>query len=135
MDFNKKDIRWVQRFSNYKKALSQLKEFVELGELSKFEKQGLIKSFEYTYELGWNTLKDYIFYQGNPDISGSRDTIREGFKLNLISDGEGWMDMLKSRNRTSHTYDEETAEEIISQIITKYTSLFEELHKTLSDKE
>ncbi len=130
----KNDIRWIQRFSNYKKALMQLKEFIELGELSKFEKQGLIKSFEYTYELGWNTIKDYLFFQGIPDISGSRDTIREGFKLNLISDGEGWMDMLKSRNRTSHTYDEDTAEEIINQIINKYISLFEDLHETFAKK-
>ena len=131
---NTNDIRWVQRFSNYKKALSQLKEFIELGELSKFEKQGLIKSFEYTYELGWNTIKDFLHYQGNPDISGSRDTIREGFKLNLISNGEGWMDMLQSRNRTSHTYDEETAEEIISLIINKYFQLFNDLQKILLSK-
>ncbi|MCK5029262.1 MAG: nucleotidyltransferase substrate binding protein [Bacteroidales bacterium] len=128
------DIRWIQRFSNYKKALDQLREFVMLKELSKFEKQGLIKSFEYTYELGWNTIKDYLYYQGNPDVSGSRDTIREGFKQNLISDGDGWMEMLQSRNRTSHTYDEDTAEEIVSQILTKYFHLFEELLETFSNK-
>ena len=93
---NSDDIRWKQRFTNYKKALSQLKEFIDLGDLSKFEKQGLIKSFEYTYELGWNTMKDYLIYQGNPDIGGSRDSIREGFKINLISDGDGWMDFVWS---------------------------------------
>lgn len=132
---NKEDIRWKQRFSNFQKALNQLTEFVELPKLSKFEKQGIIKSFEYTYELGWNTIKDYIKYQGNPDISGSRDTIREGFKMNLILDGDGWMDMLQSRNRTSHTYDEETADEIISLIITKYYVLFTDLRDTFSNKE
>ena len=132
---NADDIRWKQRFANYKKALSQLKEFIDLGELSKFEKQGLIKSFEYTYELGWNTMKDYIIYQGNPDIGGSRDAIREGFKMCIITDGEGWMDMLKSRNRTSHTYDEDTAQEIIDAIIIKYIHLFEDLQIALSGKE
>ncbi|MBN2519279.1 MAG: nucleotidyltransferase substrate binding protein, partial [Bacteroidales bacterium] len=126
---------WKQRFSNYKKALTQLKEFIELGELSKFEKQGLIKSFEYTYELGWNTMKDYLIYQGYPDISGSRDAIREGFKINLIADGEAWMDMLQSRNRTSHSYDEDTAEEIIQAILTRYVSRFDDLLKSLTEKE
>jgi nucleotidyltransferase substrate binding protein (TIGR01987 family) len=129
------DIRWKQRFSNFQKALKQLSEFVEIPQLSKFEKQGLIKSFEYTYELGWNTIKDYLQYQGNPDISGSRDTIREGFKMNLITDGDAWMDMLQSRNRTSHTYDEETAEEITLLIINVYYNLFTNLRDTFLKKE
>lgn len=132
---NEEDIRWKQRFSNYKKALSQLNEFIDLEELTKFEKQGLIKSFEYTYELGWNTIKDYLIYQGISEITGSRDAIREGFKTNLISDGEAWMDMLQSRNRTSHTYDEDTAREIVDAIITKYIHLFNDLLKKLSEKE
>ncbi|MGB9499511.1 MAG: nucleotidyltransferase substrate binding protein [Dissulfuribacterales bacterium] len=125
------DIRWVQRFENFKKALQQLQKFIDKGELSELEKQGLVKAFEYTYELAWNTLKDFLEYQGQTDIYGSRDTIRQAFKLDLIGDGKSWMDMLKSRNKTSHTYNEETAEEICGAVQKKYYSLFLQLEKKL----
>lgn len=121
------DIRWEQRFTNYRKALAQLQKFVDKGDLSELEQQGLIKAFEYTYELGWNTLKDYLIYQGIVDLAGSRDAIREAFKAGLIADGEGWMEMLQSRNRTSHTYNEETAQEIATAILTRYATLFHAL--------
>lgn len=97
------DIRWKQRFSNYKKALCQLDEFMIQTELNKLEEQGLIKAFEYTYELAWNTLKDYLEYQGEADIAGARDAFRKSYAAGLIIDGEIWMDMLQSRNKTSHT--------------------------------
>ncbi|MEA3475471.1 MAG: nucleotidyltransferase substrate binding protein [Candidatus Cloacimonadota bacterium] len=122
-----KDIRWEQRFSNYQKALFQLNKFIDKGKLSELEKQGLIKSFEYTYELAWNTIKDFLEYQGITDIIGSRDTFREAFKVGIITDAETWIDMLKSRNRTSHTYNEEIANEICNSIVDKYFSLFVEL--------
>jgi nucleotidyltransferase substrate binding protein (TIGR01987 family) len=125
------DIRWVQRFSNFKKALRQLQKFIDKGELSDLEKQGLVKAFEYTYELAWNTLKDFLEYQGQTDIYGSRDTIRQAFKLDLIKDGKSWMDMLKSRNETSHTYNEETAEEICGAVQNIYYALFLQLDETL----
>lgn len=104
MNHQNKDIRWLQRFRNFNKAFSQLKTFIDKRELNELEKQGLIKAFEYTYELGWNTLKDYFEYQGNKNINGSRDAINEAFKLNLIEDREGWMQMFKDRNQTSHSY-------------------------------
>jgi len=119
-----KDIRWKQRFSNYRKALAQLNKFIEKGELSELEEQGLIKAFEYTYELAWNTLKDYLEYQGSTNIVGARDTFREAFKTGLISDGETWMDMLASRNKTSHTYNEKTAGEIAESVFQRYHNLF-----------
>lgn len=125
------DIRWEQRFSNYKKALAQLQKFIDKGELSELEKQGLIKAFEYTYELAWNTLKDFLEYHGQTEIFGSRDAIRKAFQLNLIDDGENWMDMLKSRNQTSHTYNEDTAVEISEAIINVYYSLFKHLETKL----
>lgn len=125
------DIRWKQRFSSYKKALDQLKKFIDKGELSELEAQGLIKSFEYTFELSWNTLKDFLEYRGQSNIYGSRDAIRKAFQLGLISEGEGWMDMLKSRNRTSHTYNEETAKEINEAVIHVYYPLFQQLKEKL----
>jgi nucleotidyltransferase substrate binding protein (TIGR01987 family) len=127
----KEDIRWEQRFANYRKALGQLEKFVVKGELSELEEQGLIKAFEYTYELGWNTMKDYLIHQGILDITGSRDTIREVFSHNLITDGEEWMNMLVSRNLTSHSYNEETADEIASAVVNSYFKLFKDLELKL----
>jgi nucleotidyltransferase substrate binding protein (TIGR01987 family) len=132
MIFDEKDIRWKQRFSNYQKALAQLQKFIDKGDLSELEKQGLIKAFEYTYELGWNTLKDFLTYRGQTDIYGSRDAIRKAFTSKLINDGEGWMDMLQSRNKTSHTYNEETAEEITNAVLTRYYALFKKLEARLT---
>ncbi|MFO7646381.1 MAG: nucleotidyltransferase substrate binding protein [Desulfosarcina sp.] len=126
-----KDIRWIQRFSNYQKALGQLKKFIDKGELSELEDQGLIKAFEYTYELAWTTLKDFLEYRGQTDIFGSRDVIRKAFQLNLINDGHRWMDMLASRNKTSHTYNRETAQEICQAVKNDYFSLFQQLETRL----
>lgn len=130
---SKEDIRWIQRFSNYRKALGQLEKFVLKGDLSDLEEQGLIKAFEYTYELGWNTLKDYLEYQGTLSMAGSRDVIREAFKVNLINDGEGWMNMLVSRNLTSHSYNEDTADEIARSITSSYFNLFKTLEGKLEN--
>lgn len=125
------DIRWQRRHDNFKKALTQLTKFIDKGELSELEEQGLIKAFEYTYELAWNTLKDFLEYQGQTDIYGSRDAIRKAFTLGLITDGDGWMDMLASRNKTSHTYNEETAQEISQAIQKTYAALLFELDRKL----
>jgi nucleotidyltransferase substrate binding protein (TIGR01987 family) len=127
------DIRWKQRFSNYQKALGQLQKFVDKGVLSELEEQGLIKAFEYTYELAWSTLKDFLEFRGQSDLFGSRDAIQKAFQLNLIEDGEGWMDMLKSRNRTSHSYNQETAREISNAVTTVYYALFQKLNKKLAN--
>ena len=126
-----KDIRWIQRFNSFKKALAQLQRFIDKGELSELEEQGLIKSFEYTYELAWSTLKDFLEYRGQTDIFGSRDAIRKSFALGLIEDGENWMDMLTSRNKTSHTYNQETADEICLAVVEVYFPLFVQLKEKL----
>lgn len=118
------DVRWQQRFDNYQKALAQLTKFIVKGELNELEEQGLIQAFEYTYELGWNVLKDYLQYQGNPNIAGSRDALREAFAVGLIADGEGWMKMLQDRNRTAHTYNEDVAAAIAANIKELYFALF-----------
>ena len=130
----KKDIRWQQRFSNYKRALQQLGEAVVLSEsreLSNLEKQGVIQAFEYTHELAWTSLKDFLEYKGQKDIYGSRDASRKAFQLGIIEDGEGWMDMIQSRNKTSQTYNKETAEEIVTAVTKRYYKLFNNLAETL----
>lgn len=127
-------IRWEQRFSNYQKALEQLEEFIEKGNLSKLEKQGLIKAFEYTYELAWNTMKDFLEDRGQTGIYGSRDVIRKAFRFDLIRDGKNWMEMIKDRNRTSHSYDEDIANSIAERISTVYYMLFENLKSEMLGK-
>ena len=142
-----RDIRWIQRFSNYKKALEKLQQSIEyiredyqneednLDEvLDEMMKEGLIQRFEYTHELVWNVMKDYAYYQGNTEIGGSRDATREAFKMNLIKNGHLWMEMIQNRNRTSHTYDKETAEEIYAAIINQYYDAFEDFKKTMQEK-
>ena len=118
------DIRWVQRFDNYQRALTQLTKFIDKGELNELEEQGLIQAFEYTHELAWNVLRDYLREQGNPNIYGSRDATREAFKLELIQDGDSWMDMIRDRNRTTHTYNQETAQAIVTNITGRFSTLF-----------
>jgi nucleotidyltransferase substrate binding protein (TIGR01987 family) len=130
----KSDIRWIQRFENYIKAFSQLEEAILLANkrpLSNLEEQGLIQAFEYTHELAWKTLKDFLNYQGNQEIYGSKDATRQAFKYELIENGEIWMDMIKSRNNSSHTYNESIAEEILNSIISNYYSEFKKLKEKL----
>ena len=124
---DREDLRWQQRLANYNRALYQLESAVQLAReraLSDLEKQGLIQAFEFTHELAWNVMKDYFVYQGQNLITGSRDAIRAAFNNGLIDDGEAWMNTIKSRNKTSHTYNEETAEEITVEIIHSYLDLF-----------
>ncbi|MFO7859992.1 MAG: nucleotidyltransferase substrate binding protein [Desulfosalsimonas sp.] len=126
------DIRWHQRFANFRKALSQLRKFVDKGDLSELEEQGAIQAFEYTYELAWLVLKDFLEYQGQTDIFGSRDAIKKAFRAGLIKDGEAWMDAYISRTKTSHTYNEETAREVVDAILNRYYDLFTALEKKMA---
>lgn len=124
---DEQDVRWKQRLLNYALAFSRLDEAVQLAgqrPLSPLEQQGLIQAFEFTHELAWNLMKDYFFWQGNSAISGSRDATREAFARGLVSDGEGWMAMIRSRNQTSHTYHQALAESMAAQIIASYFPLF-----------
>lgn len=146
-----KNIRWEQRFSNYIKALNKLTQAVEyvkqnvIGKdeptgdddrdfvLDEIVKAGLIQRFKYKHQLAWNVMKDYTNYQGNPNVGGSRDATREAFQLQLISDGNIWVDMIGSRNKTSHTYNE-TANEIYSKILTDFYPAFLEFRENMETK-
>lgn len=130
------DVRWKQRLSNFKQALTQLSTAVDLSEtrsLSDLEKQGLIQAFEFTHELAWNVMKDYFEYQGNASITGSRDAARESFQKGLIEDGEVWMEMIRSRNKTSHTYNEEVADEISEKVSSDYHPAFQSFFKKMTE--
>jgi len=128
------DVRWIQRFNHFKKVFARLKEAVEVArqrQLSKLEEQGLIQAFEFTHELAWNTLKDFLEDRGAQNLYGSKDATREAFKTGLIENGQAWMDMISSRNLASHTYDEATAAEIVSAILDTYFAEFEALQNKL----
>ena len=130
------DIRWLQRLENFTNALNELEQATHLREqrqLSRLEAMGLIQAFEFTYELGWNLMKDYLSYEGVNDLAGSRSTIREAVTHGLLSETEGrtWMEMLQNRNRTSHLYDEEAVRAIEQTIVEEYREAFASLRATL----
>jgi len=129
------DCRWLQRLNNYKSALGKLTDAVMLSRqrpLSELEEQGLIQAFEFTHELAWNVMKDYLNFQGYTMITGSRDAIRLAFQTGLITDGEGWMDTIVGRNKSSHTYDAATAQALIKKIISCYYGLFCQFHERMT---
>jgi nucleotidyltransferase substrate binding protein (TIGR01987 family) len=121
------DIRWRQRFDNFQRALQVLERGVDLARqrpLSELEQQGLIQAFEFTHELAWNLLKDYLQYQGIASIIGSRDATRLAFQNGLILDGEAWMAMIKARNQSSHTDNLEQAQVIARDVIDRFAPRF-----------
>lgn len=129
------DIRWKRRFNNYLKALQTLAEAVELAQqrpLTKLEQQGLIQGFEFTHELAWNVLKDYLKAEGFVGLIGSRNATRQAFKDALIQDGEAWMDMIKARNLTSHTYNTDIASSIAADILTRFYPAFAAMANTFA---
>jgi nucleotidyltransferase substrate binding protein (TIGR01987 family) len=131
------DIRWQQRFDNYKRALQQLTAAVELSaqrEFTQLEKQGVIQGFEFVHELAWNVLKDLLEFEGIQGIVGSRGTVREAFKRGLLADGELWLDMIDKRNLTSHTYNAELAQDMVNTIVHSYYPSFVALQQQLMQR-
>lgn len=130
------DIRWQQRFENFGRALSRLSDAVTLAKsrpLSDLEKQGVIQAFEFTHELAWKTLKDFLQARGTTDpIYGSRDATRQAFAAGLITEGEVWMEMILDRNRSAHTYDPQTAEAVYRAVTERYHAAFLQLQKQFS---
>lgn len=130
------DIRWKQRYSNYTRAFQSLTEAVELSQqraLSSLEQQGLIQSFEFTHELAWKMLKDYLEFQGITNIVGSRDASRIAFQNELIQDGEVWMQMIAARNQTLHTYNIEVAHAVVESILIQFYSALNQLANKFGD--
>ena len=126
------DIRWKQRFSNFTSAVTQLTEFIEKPELNKFELQGLIQCFEYTFELAWKTMKDYLEAQGF-DVKTPRSAIQTAFNSELIKDGHVWIDALEKRNMMAHTYNENITNEAKELIIKNYYPMIKSVHSTLKE--
>jgi len=129
------DIRWIQRFSNYRKALAGLSEAVTLAEerdLSDLEQQGLIQGFEFTFDLAWKTLQDYLRQHNRPNDNGGPNVIiTQALEDGIIKGEEAWKAMKKSRDLTSHSYDGDTADDIAENILDTYHSLFIQLETLL----
>jgi nucleotidyltransferase substrate binding protein (TIGR01987 family) len=134
----KKDVRWQQRLQNFRKAFVQLSNAAELArrrKLTDLEQQGLIQAFEFTHELAWNTLKDFLESRGRTGLFGSKDATREAFAAGLIENGEAWMEMVENRNATTHTYDEKTADAIAEAILSRHLPEFEKFEKRFTELE
>jgi nucleotidyltransferase substrate binding protein (TIGR01987 family) len=133
------DVRWLQRLENYGRALATLQRALETARerpLSELEEQGLIQVFEFTHELSWQLLKDYLVDQGVSGISGSRDAVREAVVRELLPAGseDTWMAMIRSRNLTSHTYNPELAREIAALIVQRYAPALLDLQLLLQQR-
>lgn len=130
---NHDDIRWKQRFNNYEKSFKFLKDAVSRSNLSDLEKAGVIQTYEFTFELAWKTVKDYLEEKGI-SVKFPRDTIKEGFRYEILEDGDLWIDMLEKRNLMSHAYDEEKAETAYKLIINEYFKMLEQLYNKLKEE-
>ncbi|SDI98726.1 nucleotidyltransferase substrate binding protein [Natribacillus halophilus] len=131
---NQKNIRWRQRFENFERAYNQLSEAVtRLENLSTLEKEGLIQRFEYTFELAWKTVKDYLEAQ---DVAAGypREVIKSAFYYGLIKDGETWMDMLEKRHLMAHTYNEARFNNLIDKIKDEYYDALTQVYRDLSEQ-
>lgn len=123
---NLKEIRWKQRFRNFEKAYISLEKYSNQGEYTELERAGVIQLFEAAFELSWKVMKDYLEYQGYTTVT-PRDTIKKAFEVGMIGDGQAWLEALEDRNLTSHTYDEDQAEEALNRICRIYVPKIGEL--------
>ncbi len=124
---NKEDIRWKQRFQNFAHAFDQLELFLSQPKLNQLEEQGLIKTFEYTFELAWKTLQDLLKHKGYIEVLEPKPVIQQSFQDGYITDGQGWLRMQKSRNLTSHTYNQAIASEVVESIRAEYFQYLKDL--------
>lgn len=122
--------------SDYTKALSRLNEAIQSNIDSDLLIDATIQRFEFTFELSWKLMQSYLNYQGTVCVS-PRQVIKETFRLELLSDGDAWIDMLMDRNRTSHIYDEQEAkiiyEKIKSKHVPKLNSFLDQIKSAIHD--
>ena len=121
------DIRWKKQFENYQKAFGQLKSAIEDNGVNPIDiiKEGILQRFEFTHELAWKVMKDYFEFEGIQNITVSRSATREAFNIGLIQKGQIWMDMIESRNKTVHTYNQDVLFVEFKKVIDDYFVLFE----------
>lgn len=116
------NIRWIQRFENLQKSINNLleaKKCIEQDGPRKIYTMALIQAFEIAFELSWKTMKNYLEYNGIV-VDTPRSAIKESFANHIITNGQSWIDMMEARNTTSHTYNEEYANELVNDILNIY---------------
>ena len=131
------DIRWKQRFENFGKARQKFHQALNayLAEKdNELYQMALIQTFEFTYESGWKTIKDYLLFQGVKRVTLPREVIKQGFHHQIIDDGQAWIDMLEDRNLMAHTYDEKKAEKAVSNIANRYAAAVDQVFIYFKEK-
>lgn len=132
MSEHPQDIRWKQRFQNFQNAYMQLDQAVSnVDKLSVLEKEGMVQRFEYTFELAWKTLKDFLEDQ-NVEAKFPREVIKKAFEYEIIEDGEIWLEMMEQRNLMAHTYSEDIFKKAVQLICEKYFKALSQAHGFLS---
>lgn len=128
--------RWLLRFESYKKALALLRNACEItaGNPTDLERDGIIQRFEFTFELAWKVLKDFLEFNGIRNLRSPADVRQTAFKYEYISDGVGWYDMQEGRNTSSHEYDEAKVIKLYAKIVNRFLPLLEELKITLQNE-
>ena len=131
---NLKEVRWKQRFENYKKFYDLLEKYVDQSTYTELEQAGLIQIFEMSFELSWKVIKDYLESEGY-EISSPREAIKKAFEIGLIQDGEVWLEALVSRNTSVHTYDKSKIEALVDVVKEEYYPLLKSLKEALEERE
>ena len=127
------DVRWKQRFQNFDKAFKRLADailIIRKDPDNVLLQAGLIQTYEFTFELAWKTLKDYLEMEGFT-VPSPRATLRQAFQCGYIQQGDVWLKALNDRNLTAHTYDDEVAKGVIADIQQTYYFLLKDLHQWL----
>lgn len=131
------EIRWKQRFQNFENAYNTL-----CRTLSRYEdapddeivQMAMVQAFEFTFELAWNTMKDYLENEGFDEVKNSKQTIRTAFQAELIKDAEGWMETIQKRNLASHTYNLVILRETVEYIQNDFFPLARKLYEDLKNR-
>jgi len=132
---NADERRWQQRLDNFGTALAQLTKACDRDRYDDLQRAGLIKTFEFCFELSWKVLKDLLFYEGH-DVNAPRAVIRKSFEVDYIDedDCETLLDALDKRNLLSHTYWREVAKQAESLIKEDYYPVLLRLYQALDAK-
>ncbi len=124
---NNKEIRWKQRLVNFEKAYKLLERTLAIENPSEAEKGGIVQFYEMCYELSWKLMKDFLESQGLL-VKSPREVIKKAFQIDIITNGEQWFNAMEDRNLTSHTYNKETADEVVNKIRNIYFGLLSNVY-------
>ena len=111
---------------SFEKANQRLQTVKDLATVTPIELAGAVQFYQLTFELAWKTLKDYLNAEGF-DVKSPREVLKQGFAINLLADGDAWMEMLAARNSIVHLYSEEEITKIYHNIRDEYADTINRL--------